>query len=94
MPWSERLDEGMSGLEDLPAGHVNGQKENKEMPKAGEVSDNASIASSSRPRGYKRERRKKKKGRMAAVGEAEARVPWSERGWKIRGGGWPCGRKG
>lgn len=78
MPWSERLDEGMSGLEDLPAGHVNGQKE-KEIPKAGEMSDNASVASSSRPRGYKRERRKKKKGRMAAVGEAEAQIPWSER---------------
>ncbi|OBT75772.1 hypothetical protein VF21_05554 [Pseudogymnoascus sp. 05NY08] len=79
LPWSERLDEGMSGLEDLPAGRVNGQKEKKEMSKPGEMSDNASVASSSRPRGYKRERRKKKKGRMAAVGEAEAQVPWSER---------------
>lgn len=79
LPWSERLDEGMSELENLPAGHVNRQKEKKEMPKAGEVSDNASVASSSRPRSYKRERRKKKKGRMAAVDETEARVPWSER---------------
>ncbi|KFY93431.1 hypothetical protein V498_04445 [Pseudogymnoascus sp. VKM F-4517 (FW-2822)] len=79
LPWSERLDEGMSGLEDLPAGQLNGQKEKKEIPKAGEVSDNASVASSSRPRSYKRERRKKKKGRMAAVDETEARVPWSER---------------
>lgn len=93
LPWSERLDEGMSGLEDLPAGHVNGQKENKEMPKAGEVSDNASIASSSRPRGYKRERRKKKKGRMAAVGEAEARVPWSERVGRLGEEGGPVEEK-
>ncbi|KFX91044.1 hypothetical protein V490_06112 [Pseudogymnoascus sp. VKM F-3557] len=90
LPWSERLDEGMSGLEDLPAGHVNGQKEKKEMPKAGgEVSDNASVASSSRPRGYKKERRKNKKGRMAAVGEAEAQIPWSERVGRLgeEGGG-------
>ncbi|OBT55253.1 hypothetical protein VE04_04679 [Pseudogymnoascus sp. 24MN13] len=79
LPWSERLDEGMSGLEDLPTGQVNGQKEKKEISKPGEMSDNASVASSSRPRSYKRERRKKKKGRMAAVGEAEAQVPWSER---------------
>lgn len=79
LPWSERLDEGMSGLEDLPAGQVNGQKEKRDIPKQGEMSDNASVASSSRPRGYKRERRKKKKGRMAAVNEAEAQVPWSER---------------
>ncbi|KFY07997.1 hypothetical protein V492_06627 [Pseudogymnoascus sp. VKM F-4246] len=78
LPWSERLDEGMSGLEDLPAGHINGQKEKRETPKPGEASDNASVASSSRPR-HKRERRKKKKGRMAAVNEAEAQVPWSER---------------
>ncbi|OBU00952.2 hypothetical protein VE01_00775 [Pseudogymnoascus verrucosus] len=77
LPWSERLDEGMSGLEDLPAGQVNGQKEKKEMSKPGEMSDNASVASSSRPRSYKRERRKKKKGGMAAV--AKAQVPWSER---------------
>lgn len=79
LPWSERLDEGLSGLEDLPAGQVSGQKDKREVPRPGEVSDNASIASSSRPRSYRRERRKKKKGRMAAVGEAEARVPWSER---------------
>ncbi|OBT64837.1 hypothetical protein VE03_06406 [Pseudogymnoascus sp. 23342-1-I1] len=79
LPWSERLDEGMSGLEDLPAGHVNGQKEKKEIPNAGEVSDNASVASSSRPRSYKRERRKRKQAQKAAEAEAEARVPWSER---------------
>jgi hypothetical protein len=89
LPWSERLDEGMSGLEDLPTGHANGQKEKKEIPKAGEVSDNASVASSSRPRGYKKERRKNKKGRMAAVGEAEAQMPWSERVGRLgeEGGG-------
>ncbi|KFY31620.1 hypothetical protein V493_00947 [Pseudogymnoascus sp. VKM F-4281 (FW-2241)] len=80
LPWSERLDEGMSGLEDLPAGQTNGQKGTKGMPKPGEVSDNASVASSSRPRSYKRERRnKKKKNHKAAANEAEAQVPWSER---------------
>ncbi|KFY00976.1 hypothetical protein O988_02985 [Pseudogymnoascus sp. VKM F-3808] len=90
LPWSERLDEGMSGLEDLPAGHANGQKEKKEIPKAGEMSDNASVASSSRPRGHKRERRNKKKGRMAAVGEAEAQMPWSERVGRLGEEGGPA----
>ncbi|KFZ14751.1 hypothetical protein V502_05920 [Pseudogymnoascus sp. VKM F-4520 (FW-2644)] len=93
LPWSERLDEGMSGLEDLPAGQVNGQKEKREIPKPGEVSDNASVASSSRPRSYKREKRKKKKGRMAAVDEVEARVPWSERVGRLGEEGFPAEEK-
>lgn len=93
LPWSERLDEGMSGLEDLPAGQVNGQKEKREIPKPGEVSDNASVASSSRPRSYKKERRKRKKGRMAAVDEVEARVPWSERVGRLGEEGGPAEEK-
>ena len=93
LPWSERLDEGMSGLEDLPAGQMNGQKEKREIPKPGEVSDNASVASSSRPRSYKKERRKRKKGRMAAVDEVEARVPWSERVGRLGEEGGPAEEK-
>jgi len=78
LPWSERLDEGMSGLEDGQMRHMNGQGEKSETPKTGEVSDNASVASSSRPRRHKRGGRRKK-SRMAAVDEADARLPWSER---------------
>lgn len=70
-----RLDEGKSGLKD---GEMNGQGEKSEPPKAGEVPDNASVASSSRPRRHKRGRRRKER-RMAAVDEAGTRLPWSER---------------
>lgn len=76
--WSERLDEGMNGLEDGDMRHMNGQGEKSEMPKAREVSDNASVAPSTRPRKYKRGGRRKER-HMAAVDEAGTRLPWSER---------------
>lgn len=67
----------MNGLKDGEMRHMNGQEEKSEMRKAREVSENASVASSTRPRRYKRGRRKKR--HMAAVDEAGTQLPWSER---------------